>query len=56
MCMGAESNQVNKAEVDKATKDTKELKAAVDANGCRTAVSVEAKSSVGREGGVEVPS
>ena len=55
-CMGAESNKVNKAEVDKATKDTKELKAAVDANGCRTAMSVEAKSSVGREGGVEVPS
>jgi hypothetical protein len=43
-------------------KATKELKAAVDANGCRTAVSVEVESSVGRESFVgrescvEVPS
>ena len=43
-------------------KATEELKAAVDANGCRTAVSVEVESSVGRESsvgsasGVEVPS
>jgi len=37
-------------------KATEEFKAAVDANGCRTAVSVEVKSSVGRENCVEVPS
>ena len=37
-------------------KATEELKAAVDANGCRTAVSVEVESSVSGESGVEVPS
>jgi hypothetical protein len=35
-------------------KATEELKATVDANRCRTAVSVEVKSSVGRENCVEV--
>jgi hypothetical protein len=37
-------------------KVTEVLKAAVDANVCRTAVSVEVKSSVSRDSGVEVPS